>query len=471
MFKRLVAVTLLTVLLIGSAVPVQAAPLVVLTPEIIAACEALIPVAAGAVWAGGNEMCKKSFADLDNTRKSEIASNWMAGATTQAALYAWMSATASGTNTKTLTKAQAQALIASAVPTLAKSYEYTSQTSTVPTAFNGVFEGYIQPDLSLWKNLKGAYDAPVQVKVKFWVAYAQSYGQTVPMICCTFNVLNTYTGANTSLPVTCMTTVARNAWGTTKVNTWCTRIESTYQWKQNDYNSVADSVYNGYGTVIDGLRELNLALGYSSGGVDSDTFYKMVCSALTGSYVFNPPIAANPKCMYPAKDMEIPVPSGTLPTSYDTPTTGADSVLDLPYTNTRLKDLTTANPDVYTEAPATTVPTTDVENPAGTANPAIDLSLPSDFPIDFSPLTGALGSLKEVFPFCIPWDIQSMIQQFDAPQAPKVVDIPYFSYQGKTHSLKLDMNPFDKLLALERYIVLMYFIFFLLKHTRRVINS
>lgn len=99
--------------------------------------------------------------------------------------------------------------------------------------------------------------------------------------------------------------------------------------------------------------------------------------------------------------------------------------------------------------------------------PSFDL--PTDVKLDFSPLE---ISLKDRFPFCIPWDLVNSFRMFSSTlETPKfVVNFPK-DYLIGGGSFEIDFGKFSEVAAILRYFILIIFVVELIKKTRSLIGG
>ena len=97
-----------------------------------------------------------------------------------------------------------------------------------------------------------------------------------------------------------------------------------------------------------------------------------------------------------------------------------------------------------------------------------------DKEIDFSPI---LISLEEKFPFCIPFDLNRMMQDFKASKEDPVffVDMSPFNSSGSvakgSMGFEIDLTIFEKLFLIVRYFILVSFVGFIIIKTRDLIRG
>ena len=89
--------------------------------------------------------------------------------------------------------------------------------------------------------------------------------------------------------------------------------------------------------------------------------------------------------------------------------------------------------------------------------------------LNFLPLLAVGSALKDIFPFCIPWDIARIVDGFVAePIAPRfVVELPEEMVGGG--EFVIDFSMFDKLALIVRFFMFMGFAFGLMLITRKII--
>ena len=101
----------------------------------------------------------------------------------------------------------------------------------------------------------------------------------------------------------------------------------------------------------------------------------------------------------------------------------------------------------------------------------VDKSLP-DVKIDFTPFTVVSENIKEVFPFCIPWDISNGFKTLLAPEKAPVFDVKfdkqYFSGGG---SLRIDLTQFESVAKIFRFFIMLTFSICIIILTRNVIGG
>lgn len=102
----------------------------------------------------------------------------------------------------------------------------------------------------------------------------------------------------------------------------------------------------------------------------------------------------------------------------------------------------------------------------------LDLTIPSEIELDFSPLMVFGEELTEKFPFCIPWDIKRSIEALVVPpEAPKWViefDSNYFVGGG---SVDIDFSQFESLAKIVRWAIFSIFCLGLMLKTRNIIRG
>lgn len=115
----------------------------------------------------------------------------------------------------------------------------------------------------------------------------------------------------------------------------------------------------------------------------------------------------------------------------------------------------------YNEPPAETTPP---------ENPTEDPSTPTE-PSDTEELASYTFDLKEIFPFCIPFDLYDFLTCLNAePVAPVIMwEIPMPG--GNTWPVELDLSPFDSVAQLLRRLQLMLFCIGLAVKTRDLIKG
>lgn len=101
----------------------------------------------------------------------------------------------------------------------------------------------------------------------------------------------------------------------------------------------------------------------------------------------------------------------------------------------------------------------------------IDKSLP-DVKIDFTPFTVVSENIKEVFPFCIPWDISNSFKTLVAPKKSPVFDINFDSkYFTGGGSIQIDLTQFESMAKIFRFFILLTFSVCIVLITRKVIGG
>lgn len=101
----------------------------------------------------------------------------------------------------------------------------------------------------------------------------------------------------------------------------------------------------------------------------------------------------------------------------------------------------------------------------------IDKSLP-DVKIDFTPFTVVSENIKEVFPFCIPWDISNSFKTLVAPKKAPVFDINFDSkYFTGGGSIQIDLTQFESMAKIFRFFILLTFSVCIVLITRKVIGG
>lgn len=99
------------------------------------------------------------------------------------------------------------------------------------------------------------------------------------------------------------------------------------------------------------------------------------------------------------------------------------------------------------------------------------LDKPTD-KIDFTPFTAVSENIKEVFPFCIPWDIANGFKTLVAPEKAPVFDIKfdkqYFNGGGSLH---IDLTQFESVAKIFRFFIMLTFSICIVILTRNVIGG
>lgn len=152
---------------------------------------------------------------------------------------------------------------------------------------------------------------------------------------------------------------------------------------------------------------------------------------------------------------------------------------ELPLTWDNVKDLVTDIPidgttdipgDTTTDIPGDT--TTDIPGDTTTDIPsdgALDLDVPKVATLDFSPL---YISLKDKFPFCIPFDLYNMVSGFNAPKvAPNfTITFPKETMVGGG-TFDFNFNNYSKIVLIFRYFILLTFLANLIKISRKLMGA
>lgn len=131
-----------------------------------------------------------------------------------------------------------------------------------------------------------------------------------------------------------------------------------------------------------------------------------------------------------------------------------DDVIGKTYDNVKSKDI---------------VDTGVSDIPVDTPNEDIDLNLPTEVKLDFSPL---YVNFKDRFPFSIPFDIYNVFKTFStAERTPPKFDVEFDKGLVGRASFTIDLTQFDLVARLLRYFLLIMFLIGLMKITRSIMRA
>lgn len=96
--------------------------------------------------------------------------------------------------------------------------------------------------------------------------------------------------------------------------------------------------------------------------------------------------------------------------------------------------------------------------------------------VDFTPLLALGGQLKEIFPFCVPFDLVHQLNVFKAPSKVPIFefnlgDTQFFKRNSIDYTIKIDFSRFEVLASIIRFFIQFLWIVFLCIKTRPLIRG
>lgn len=238
------------------------------------------------------------------------------------------------------------------------------------------------------------------------------------------------------------------------VSAWDTIIENN---DIPDFSKEADKLWNraidhgiglsGYGSGVAGTAEwsddIPWLLNPSLRDWANDVIDRVRDSILDGTYVGNPDIPDNPSYV-DVWDKVVDIPWDVV---IDT-----DTPVSVPW-DTEKPLVIPNNPSVDIDKPIVDTPSVDTEIPE-----VIEPTLPVVESISVS--------LKDKFPFCIPWDLVSLFNIFVAEPSPPYFEIPFnIEYLKLDYTFVLDLSLYNTVSKVCRSLFVILFILGLIKLT------